>query len=505
MSRAAPAPVVLMDVDGTLAKRDTFFAFIIHAVGIKIFLPKLPVIAVILLAYGVGSIKAQRAKELILTIFFKGWSKEELSGVGHSFAAHLLKSGRCRQVLLDVIKADLSDGKEVYLVSASLDCYLMPLAGSLGVKLICTCLAYDDEGRFTGCFVAPGNCNGEAKLEAVNKKIANLKERRAEVYGNSSGDFPMLSLARDLKDAHYNDFKEPSLMGLCKLCIRQLRVQQYIKNAFVFIPIFFSGSFFEPDLLFKVVMVFCSFCCVCSFIYVLNDLKDAQEDRLHPIKRFRPIAYGKMSHRLAVSMAAVLLMTGLALSTAVNHVCLIFVLSYVLLNLFYVYVGKKIALFDLFLIAIGFNLRVFAGSVPVEISISEWLILMTFLLCMFLAAGKRWDDLSKASDEHKTSLRRSLYGYNREYAQAALTFLSTVNTICYILYTMDTEVVARLGSEYVYLSSIWVIMGNLRYLQDIFVTKTGYSPTKVLIHDKGIMLCVIAWVINIFFLIYYRI
>lgn len=127
---------------------------------------------------------------------------------------------------------------------------------------------------------------------------------------------------------------------------------------------------------------------------------------------------------------------------------------------------------------------------------------MVFLLSMFLATGKRWDDLSRNITNSKRSVRVSLYGYNREFALSTLTFLSAVNTICYIQYTMDFGAIERIGSNFLFLTSIWVILGNLRYLQVIFVSGKGYSPTKVLLGDRIVLSCVLLWGFHILYLLY---
>ena len=428
-----------------------------------------------------------------------------------SFISRLIQP-KIRRYFRELIRAAQAEHKRVIIVSASPDVYLSPVATALGVELICTRLEFNSEGHFTGHFLG-ANCNGLQKVAAVQEYLAtnslssnpapapNNSKAHIEVYGNSSDDWPMLELASSNADAHYNDFVPASPARQLRLILQMLRVPQYIKNLFVFIPIFFAGQLFELDVLLQALSCFVAFCCISSFIYVLNDWQDRESDRSHPYKRFRPLAYGAVSSRTALISACLLLLLSVGISTALNWQTCGVVCFYLLLNLAYVYYFKNIALFDLCCVALGFNLRVFAGASACGISVSAWLVLMVFLLSMFLVAGKRWDDLGRSQLQHH-NIRRSLYGYNKDFALSTLTFLSAINTVCYILYTMDTTVMERLHSHYVYITAFWVVLGNLRYLQNIFVFKQGFSPTKILLHDRALALCLVGWLLSMGVILY---
>ncbi len=173
------------------------------------------------------------------------------------------------------------------------------------------------------------------------------------------------------------------------------------------------------------------------------------------------------------------------------------------MNLFYVYYGKQKALLDIVCIALGYDLRVLAALFAIQAAMSHWLILMVFLLSMFLAIGKRWDDLSKVEKaEASGSIRPALAGYSKHFVISGLTFLSAINVVCYILYSMDPAVIARLETDWLFLTSFWVIVGNLRYLQLLMVWDKGVSPTKILLRDLGIQLCVLCWIVHLAILIY---
>ncbi|MCK0525984.1 UbiA family prenyltransferase [Anaerobiospirillum sp. NML120449] len=422
------------------------------------------------------------------------------------------------------------------IVSASPDIYLAPIAKAMGMELICTTCRFDG-GYFAGYFSSE-NCNGRVKKAMIIARWPELKpadhvsadkaapESNADtdddeadsvsacrcapehgstactvsVYGNSRADYAMLELASSHAHAHLNDFVKHGISSSISSWISLLRVHQYLKNTFVFIPLFFAGQFFDSEALVDTVWVFAAFCLCASLIYVLNDLKDAARDRLHSHKRYRAIASGRVSRSAALVGALVLAAGAAAISMMLNQLTALLCLCYVALNLVYIYKAKNIALIDIIFVALGFNLRVFAGAAAIEIQVSEWLVLMVFLLSMFLVTGKRWDDLGRPDS---TRLRASMYGYNKEFALSTLTFLSAVNTVCYILYSMDGDVTARIGSEYLYITALWVVMGNLRYLQNIFVFRKCFSPTKALTGDPVLLSCVLIWGLHMTVLIYF--
>ena len=546
--------IVLLDFDGTMTNRDSFLAFLwLLWLQDRSLFKALKAVWFFVAAF-VGVIGKQQAKEHLISLFALNLTQAQIELRCASLIAGLIQDSdgmqpahthrddsslapsptqlpsrareenfvvsfisrliqpTIRRYFRELIRAALSEHKRVIIVSASPDIYLAPVASALGVELICSRLEFNSEGRFTGHFLG-ANCNGLQKVAAVQEYLAKTslsydpapapKNSKAhiEVYGNSSNDWPMLELASSNADAHYNDFVPASPARQLRLILQMLRVPQYIKNLFVFIPIFFAGQIFELDVLLQALSCFVAFCCISSFIYILNDWQDRESDRNHPYKRFRPLAYGAVSSHTALISACLLLLLSVGISASLTWQTCGLVCSYLLLNLAYVYYLKNIALFDLCCVALGFNLRVFAGASACGISVSAWLVLMVFLLSMFLVAGKRWDDLGRSQLQHH-NIRRSLYGYNKDFALSTLTFLSAINTVCYILYTMDTAVMERLHSHYVYITALWVVLGNLRYLQNIFVFKQGFSPTKILLHDRALALCLVGWLLSMGVILY---
>ena len=287
--------------------------------------------------------------------------------------------------------------------------------------------------------------------------------------------------------------------------IKLLRPLQWLKNTFVFAPIFFSNNLLKPDCFWPTLIVFISFCFISSSIYCFNDLKDAEADRMHPKKCHRPIASGKVSVKGGYIMMAICL-TGafalLSLAHSINTPYLyIIVGGYWLMNIAYCLRLKQIAILDVSIIAIGFVMRVLAGGMVVDIWVSHWLVLMTFLVTFFLALSKRNDDY-RIYEQTGIKPRVSISGYNKTFINEATAIVGAVTLVCYIMYTMSPEVIERMGTRYVYLTTGWVLAGLLRYLQNMIVFGLSGSPTKSLVKDHFIQFCILGWLASFFVIIY---
>ena len=171
------------------------------------------------------------------------------------------------------------------------------------------------------------------------------------------------------------------------------------------------------------------------------------------------------------------------------------------MNIFYCVKLKQIALVDVFIIAIGFVLRVILGGVVNEIELSQWIVLMTFLLALFLAFAKRRDDVV-LYQETGVLPRKNVNRYNLDFMNQAISIVGTITLVAYIMYTVSDEVMSRLGSRYIYFTTIFVLAGILRYMQLTIVDVKSGSPTKVLMKDKFVQLCIIGWVLAFLILIY---
>jgi 4-hydroxybenzoate polyprenyltransferase len=287
--------------------------------------------------------------------------------------------------------------------------------------------------------------------------------------------------------------------------IQLLRPLQWLKNIFVFAPVFFSSNLLKGEYFWPTVVVFASFCLISSSIYCFNDLQDVDADRQHPKKRSRPIASGAVSVKAGYTLMlfcaiVALLLLPLAHSNNTPYLYMIIV-AYWLMNIAYCIKLKQYAILDVSIIAIGFVMRVLIGGMATDIWISHWLVMMTFLVTLFLALTKRNDDY-RLYEQTGQKPRISITGYNKTFINEATAIVASVTLVCYIMYTMSPEVIDRLGTRYVYLTSGWVLAGLLRYLQNMIVFGLSGSPTKSLVKDHFIQLCVLGWVASFFVIIY---
>lgn len=283
--------------------------------------------------------------------------------------------------------------------------------------------------------------------------------------------------------------------------LKLIRPHQWIKNLFIFIPAFFSRDLFKADNFQILCIGFVSFCLIASSIYILNDYKDVDADRQHPDKKHRPLASGKIQVFAALSLMTILAILGFGLATLVNHSFLIILGLYFLLNLGYCLGLKNVSILDVMIVAFGFLLRALSGGIIISIPISNWLIIMVFLLAIFLAVAKRRDDVLMYLSSGK-SMRKSIKDYNLEFTNTALSMLAGVIIVAYLMYSVSPDVTQRMNSQYIYLTTIFVIAGVLRYLQITFVEKNSGSPTKILYSDKFIVFTILGWLLSFFIIIY---
>lgn len=290
-----------------------------------------------------------------------------------------------------------------------------------------------------------------------------------------------------------------------KQYIQLLRPLQWLKNIFVFAPIFFSNNLLKGEYLWPTLIVFVAFCLISSSIYCFNDLKDVESDRQHPKKSKRPIASGAVSVTAGYVMMVFCMVGALALLPLTKspniHYLYIIVVSYWLLNIAYCLKLKQIAILDVTIIAVGFVMRVLMGGLATDIWVSHWLVMMTFLVTLFLALTKRNDDY-RIYEQTGQKPRVSITGYNKTFINEATAIVASITMVCYIMYTMSPEVIERMGTRYVYLTSGWVLAGLLRYLQNMIVYNHSGSPTKSFVKDHFIQFCIAGWIISFFIIIY---
>jgi 4-hydroxybenzoate polyprenyltransferase len=283
--------------------------------------------------------------------------------------------------------------------------------------------------------------------------------------------------------------------------IKLLRPHQYIKNFFIFLPLFFALKVTQGDLLLTALIAFVAFSLTASAVYVFNDYLDIEDDRLHPKKRFRPLASGEVSKSQAKFLMAGLALAGLSLMAWVDLMAFYVLLFYVVLNLAYTLRLKHVAILDVTIIATGFVLRLFVGSFVTGVALSMWIVVMTFLLALFLALAKRRDDVLIYLETGQ-KMRKVIDGYNLKFLDSAMIMMASVVIVAYTLYTISQDVTSRLHSEYLYLTVIFVILGIMRYMQIAFVEEDSGSPTRLMLKDRFLFSIVVGWLITFFWIIY---
>ena len=285
--------------------------------------------------------------------------------------------------------------------------------------------------------------------------------------------------------------------------LKLLRPKDWAKNLFLFLPLFFGREIFNLGKLFHVALGFIAFSAIASSIYIINDYRDREDDRKHPVKRNRPIASGAVKPTTALVICGVLLVIGFALAWWIRDKFFIVLGIYFLLNLAYSLGLKAISILDIIILATGFVLRIKGGSVISYVPLSEWIIIMVFLLAVFMAIGKRRDDvLLKLSSG--TDMRKSIKGYNLEFLNILLAFVCAVIVVAYLMYTMSPVTIANTGSSRLYYTCIFVLAGIMRYLQIIYISTDSGSPTKILYKDRFIQITLLLWGISYILLLYLK-
>ncbi|MBP5498746.1 MAG: decaprenyl-phosphate phosphoribosyltransferase [Muribaculaceae bacterium] len=287
------------------------------------------------------------------------------------------------------------------------------------------------------------------------------------------------------------------------ILLRTIRIEQWVKNVFVLCPVIFGGKLLSATHLCNSLIAVLCFCFAASAIYCLNDIRDVETDRLHEQKRKRPLASGEISDRqvkvVGLLMCALSLLLPFFLPDGWKLALVI--LAYLVLNVFYSFGLKTIPVLDVVIVAVGFVLRLLAGGVSSGVELSRWIVVMTFVLTLLIALGKRRSDVETFS-RTGVKLRKNVSYYNVRFLDVSLWVLSAVTVLCYVLYTIDSEVVSRLNCNYLYVSAVFVVIGLARYLHLAVSDGRGGSPTKLVLTDKALLASVLGFFMFFLFVIY---
>ncbi len=302
--------------------------------------------------------------------------------------------------------------------------------------------------------------------------------------------------------------------------IRLLRPRQWIKNFAIFAALLFSNQLFDIVLIKKVIEGFIVFCAISSAIYVVNDIFDAEKDRLHPFKKFRPIASEKVTVKAALVIATILATSSIVASYFIGPAFFVITIIYFVLHLAYSAYLKHIEIVDILTLAAGYILRVFAGEIVSNSHISAWLLLTVICLSLFLAIGKRRSELTLLSHQPDPQLktRKTLSHYSEKLLDIYLSIFATSTFISYALFTFlenpkglqftfDLIPADILGTylqrKWLMITIIPVAYGLMRYLQRIYEKHEGESPERLLFSDRPLLVSVIIWALSVILLMYF--
>lgn len=303
--------------------------------------------------------------------------------------------------------------------------------------------------------------------------------------------------------------------------LRLARPRQWIKNFAVFAAILFGGELFDLLILQKVVISFLVFCGLSSATYILNDIFDIKKDRMHPFKKFRPLAKGTVPIPLAMIIGIVLVAVSLVTAFYVTPAFFIICVVYLVIQFSYSLFFKSITVMDILAIASGYILRVYAGEFASGYHISVWLLLTTISISLFLAIGKRRSELTLLASNKKANIaetRQTLSHYSERLLDVYASIFATSSFISYALFTflenprglrislgllMPDFLPAFFQRKWLMITILPVVYGLMRYLQDIYEKNEGESPDRVLLSDKPLLAAVLIWLLLVIFIIYF--
>jgi 4-hydroxybenzoate polyprenyltransferase len=283
--------------------------------------------------------------------------------------------------------------------------------------------------------------------------------------------------------------------------LRALRIHQWVKNLLVFAGAIFSGLAIDSSRMRNALVGSLAFCLVSSATYLFNDLRDASADRLHPTKRFRPIAARTLPIPLAVIAAIGLLTAGLALSWWIEALFFQIVLLYLASNLLYSLGLKRVVILDVMLVAFGFVLRAVAGAAAVGVAASSWIVVCSLELAMLIVLGKRRADLLVAEQAGTQHLLPADW-YTMKFVELLMATSASASIVTYAMYTLAPETIERVGSRRLVLTLPMVVYGCLRYLYLAQSDRTTDDPALLLVSDRGMQLCGIIWIASALFAVY---
>jgi 4-hydroxybenzoate polyprenyltransferase len=282
-----------------------------------------------------------------------------------------------------------------------------------------------------------------------------------------------------------------------------MRPKQWTKNIFIFAGIFFSGQIFVLEQIANVFLGFFMFGFASGGIYILNDMVDLQRDRAHPIKSKRPIASGKISKKVASYYFIFITLVSTLFSLYLNRNFGLYIILYVVINVLYTFKIKHIVILDVMSISLGFLIRVLAGCVLVSVTPSDWLIVCSINISLFLGFCKRRQE-TNLFVSNTDNTRDVLKLYKNGFLNQIIAIVTSISFISYILYTVSPETVDRFGTRNLLFTIPFVLYGIFRYLFLIYVKSIDENPTDIIFKDRSFLLNGILWFFTALIIIYFR-
>jgi len=284
--------------------------------------------------------------------------------------------------------------------------------------------------------------------------------------------------------------------------LRLIRVHQWVKNLFVFVPLLFSLHLFNLFYFFQTLSAFIVFCFASSAIYVINDIVDIEADRAHPVKKNRPLPSGKISKSTAVFLAVFLLILVSISLTYFNYKFIVLAVTFVVLNILYSFWLKNVVILDIFSIAAGFSIRVLAGAFAIQVPVSSWLLLTTMFISLFLGVMKRRSELALVTENSGMQSRKVLGQYSLNFTDQMATIAATGVIVCYALYSVAPRTVSIFNTERLIYTTPFVVFGIFRFMYLEYISGKGENTTRTLATDLPMIINFLLYVFATVVIIY---
>jgi len=343
---------------------------------------------------------------------------------------------------------------------------------------------------------------GGASAQAPGPQPAQDTAEEASLhgYGDSEADRAFLVLCAE---AHFRPFRaavNDARRNRPGELLRLMRPHQWVKNAFVFVGLLFGHAWAVPELVLAALLAFGGFCLTASAVYVINDYADRERDQVHPKKRHRPLASGRVTPGAALLLAGALALCGLSLASLASPAAGGLIAFYALMNLAYSFSLKNVVILDVFIIAAGFILRILAGTLGIGIAPSQWLLVCSLFLTLFLGFTKRRSELLSVGADFIIH-RKALLHYNPQLLDKMISVCAAAALMSYSLYTMSATTAKLHGTENLVYTIPFVAYGMFRYLHLLHARHAGGDASREVVRDPHLVVTVLAWGVTTLLLI----